>query len=767
MLQVQEGLQHSQVLAQGLTQPLILSQEPPKEPEFGVKVAPLTKKEFSFHVRSFLLNLCFWGSVIILIAEHNSTFVIALSVVLILLYYIECRISGTAKHLSNEKLPVEAMEHLDRIKATDGHLVFHAKCYHNEVRIRYTQITDSNGNTRTQVSSYIEEVVTHTSQQTVIHSKCLDNTGLVLLNNTEVTRLFINKTFSFVDSNSRSAYESQYSCFKSENKFDVYQHYWEELTIPGFEDRVLIIPPGQKVSRFIEPEWYLFFSLIGFSYLYRLWLQKKTNGKVLTIEKIFSVKEQPEVSFSKADFLQPEVSFSKANFLRAGIVATHLEKLGFSHPKTSLIVKELTRTSPTSSTAFYDSLIMGTKLILELNAFLMKIDMEDTWNFVHIILTDGEDTSSKASFETALGLMLAVGLTMHINTIKTYFIGIDIEQNQKATRDITDLTLAGGENAQFFQISDVEIEVIFDKIRIGLGEIQQTKMEIIENQNTALINLETKNIPVLTIKKPKYVVLFNLDASGSMSGRWRQVCDNVDKFTSHLGDGDLVGGIIFNDQVKLMVAPEEQSRDKPMYTEQPSYRPPDTQDNPGQQNMLSASEDTKPSAKVLAGTEQLVYSSLDTENDPDQRYKATTSEDSRSLKILACLHIILSLPWAIAYFIIHGNLTSMDCSGIPVTFGHVAKWAYLVSTIIIAVMLPCEICIAKMKKKEDDSPYITICIQLMSFLLSIAIWIYACIALSHRDTCTGSTAEPFVSLLWATVLFPVSLLGLICCLKRC
>lgn len=271
--------------------------------------------------------------------------------------------------------------------------------------------------------------------------------------------------------------------------------------------------------------------------------------------------------------MNSRITQQEADFLRAGLAVTVLDKLGFNHPRSTPIVKALTQTSPSSSTAFYDSVITGIQLILELNAFLGKLDLNETWNFVHIVLTDGEDTSSKTSLESAMKLMLAVGLTLKTSTIKTYFIGIDVEQNFKATRDIAALTLAGGENAQFFQASTVKVEDIFEKIRIGLGIYQQTNMGIIANENAALIGVQKKYTPVLTLKKQKYVVLFNLDASGSMSGtRWKRVCESVRKFTDYLGDGDLVGGIIFNDKVKIISAPQTQPTYKPSNSHYQRYQ---------------------------------------------------------------------------------------------------------------------------------------------------------------------------------------------------
>jgi uncharacterized protein YegL len=50
-----------------------------------------------------------------------------------------------------------------------------------------------------------------------------------------------------------------------------------------------------------------------------------------------------------------------------------------------------------------------------------------------------------------------------------------------------------------------------------------------------------------------FAVMFNLDVSGSMSGnKWNSVCTSVNGFISKLGDTDLVSGLVFNDEVKLL-----------------------------------------------------------------------------------------------------------------------------------------------------------------------------------------------------------------------
>ena len=59
--------------------------------------------------------------------------------------------------------------------------------------------------------------------------------------------------------------------------------------------------------------------------------------------------------------------------------------------------------------------------------------------------------------------------------------------------------------------------------------------------------------PCLRLSVKSFAVMFNLDVSGSMSGnRWSSVCQSVNQFIGKMGSGDLVSGLVFNDEVKLI-----------------------------------------------------------------------------------------------------------------------------------------------------------------------------------------------------------------------
>ena len=70
------------------------------------------------------------------------------------------------------------------------------------------------------------------------------------------------------------------------------------------------------------------------------------------------------------------------------------------------MMSRLNAIEPSGGTAMRDSLLAGTGLVLKLNQALMQLGEAEHWNFVHIIITDGQDTSSKASLEDTAAAML-------------------------------------------------------------------------------------------------------------------------------------------------------------------------------------------------------------------------------------------------------------------------------------------------------------------------------------------------------------------------
>jgi len=249
--------------------------------------------------------------------------------------------------------------------------------------------------------------------------------------------------------------------------------------------------------------------------------------------------------------------------ISAGISLALLEELGFEFAGNSTLVPKLRSISPKGDTAMRDAVMTGIKIMLDLYNVLARLGTSQVWNYVHIVLTDGEDNSSKSSLHESLNVMNLISQKIHVHALKTYFIGVNVNSNNRALNDLQALANAGGENAEFFNISDVEISQIFEKIKVSLGILQRTQFVGVSNQQQSAFAVTQQNDAFLLFKEQKYVCLFTLDMSGSMSGnKWGKVCDSVASFLRYLGPKDLVAGIVFNQQALILL------------NKRPQYQPP-------------------------------------------------------------------------------------------------------------------------------------------------------------------------------------------------
>jgi len=67
-----------------------------------------------------------------------------------------------------------------------------------------------------------------------------------------------------------------------------------------------------------------------------------------------------------------------------------------------------------------------------------------------------------------------------------------------------------------------------------------------------LVAVKNEVSAVMQLQQQRFVVLFNIDRSGSMSSHWRTVCTAIQEFLKHLTNEDLVCGIVFNNKVEII-----------------------------------------------------------------------------------------------------------------------------------------------------------------------------------------------------------------------
>ena len=93
----------------------------------------------------------------------------------------------------------------------------------------------------------------------------------------------------------------------------------------------------------------------------------------------------------------------------------------------------------------------------------------DDTHFVHIVITDGMDNSSSISVEKLSELMLILGLKIPARCLKNYFIGVDLEDDEKAKNELELISAFGGDTSEIINISNSKINDVFDRIKVELG----------------------------------------------------------------------------------------------------------------------------------------------------------------------------------------------------------------------------------------------------------------------------------------------------------
>lgn len=239
----------------------------------------------------------------------------------------------------------------------------------------------------------------------------------------------------------------------------------------------------------------------------------------------------------------------------------YLTQLGFNFKRDCNLVNKINSIVPNGGTKLRDAITISTTTLLNLGSVLNKLGSDRKWNIVHIVLTDGEDTGSQKTLPEVIQLMYAIGKTLRIQSLKTWFIGVDLEINSDTFLELEALAFAGGDNAEFERINTMQIGEIFERIKISLGAIKKTQVNMMVNDNIAGMAIQQQIDPVLLIEQQQFVVLFTLDMSGSMSGdKWRQVCESVGKIIDYLGDEDLIGCVVFNENAKVLLAENRNSK---------------------------------------------------------------------------------------------------------------------------------------------------------------------------------------------------------------
>jgi hypothetical protein len=105
--------------------------------------------------------------------------------------------------------------------------------------------------------------------------------------------------------------------------------------------------------------------------------------------------------------------------------------------------------------------------MIKLAQLLKETGQSENWNLVQVILTDGDDAGSKADLVTTIKMIYAIGQLLNVKTLKIILIGVGV--SPKAENEMKQIARAGGENAEYFSVSEADIGRIFARITVSIG----------------------------------------------------------------------------------------------------------------------------------------------------------------------------------------------------------------------------------------------------------------------------------------------------------
>jgi hypothetical protein len=239
----------------------------------------------------------------------------------------------------------------------------------------------------------------------------------------------------------------------------------------------------------------------------------------------------------------------------AKVAAVLMVATGFEAVGNNNLLAKLQAITPDGRTAMRDSLLAGISLILKLNTALQELRVAETWNFVHIVITDGQDTASRASLQDTAKAMRIVGRVIPVSRCKTIIIGVDLEKDRKAAAGLLALKEFGGENCEKYEIELVNIAELFDRIQVNLGTLRETRVGVAQSPTgEQAIIITQRDQAVMQVSRTSFAIVFNIDISGSMreNGRYERVKESVEHFLQKCPPDDLVSGICFSNSVVLL-----------------------------------------------------------------------------------------------------------------------------------------------------------------------------------------------------------------------
>eukprot|EP00300_Choanocystis_sp_HF-7_P036583 c52446_g1_i1.p1 GENE.c52446_g1_i1~~c52446_g1_i1.p1 ORF type:complete len:303 (+),score=19.53 c52446_g1_i1:69-911(+) len=235
---------------------------------------------------SVVMNLTLWillfGSFVLgglRTGTPAAVFILACFVWYLAYLFVACS-SGTNKFLLSPVHRTQVVETTNLMKANAPSIGFHVLCSHMELRTGTRTVPDGNGNTRVELYTYQEQVISYQAFPTFSYSTWSDESDSFddLSHGVGTTKLYLHLRW-IADEPTRAAYESLRAELWSQHRHrDTTVSITDTFTVPGFQERLLVHDGNRPLL--MGCGWYWLAVIFCMDLPYRLYLDSLVSSSV-------------------------------------------------------------------------------------------------------------------------------------------------------------------------------------------------------------------------------------------------------------------------------------------------------------------------------------------------------------------------------------------------------------------------------------------------------------------------------------------------------
>lgn len=152
---------------------------------------------------------------------------------------------------------------------------WHIQCYHYETRVRTS--TDAEGNTTTTTTE--ERVNTHSASHSYQLQGWRDDSNPLKPTSHSIAKVAFSKDYKWRDPRAKQKHDGEKFAWIARNDRDTHKDFSWSWGIHGYKSHMIEVRAGEAVPCCFNLLWFWLFSLLGLSWIYRVWASSVTGKR--------------------------------------------------------------------------------------------------------------------------------------------------------------------------------------------------------------------------------------------------------------------------------------------------------------------------------------------------------------------------------------------------------------------------------------------------------------------------------------------------------